>query len=77
MSDFRKEWLDFDFAWLTEPGDGIVKPSWNKGITLFFDFTIAAPSYIKSWSVMGWEKLSSLANDSAVVVTESSKKSTS
>jgi hypothetical protein len=60
VSDFKKEWFNFDFYWLGT-GDGVIKPVWNKTVGVVTDFIAHAPEDVpeglKILSVNGWNKL--------------------
>ncbi|CAG7713868.1 unnamed protein product [Allacma fusca] len=61
VSNFRKEWLDFDLCEKTK--DGVIKSTWNKGVEVVIDGIAATPATLKGWTVTGWEKLSELASN--------------
>jgi len=63
VTDFKKEWLDFDLYWLGS-GDGIIKPTWNKSISWICDFLAHAPEDLRFVAGLGWEKLSDYASES-------------
>jgi hypothetical protein len=60
VSNFRKEWLNFDLSEKTR--DGVIKSAWNKGVDVTIDTIAATPETLKGWTVSGWEKLSELAS---------------
>jgi len=62
VSDFKKNWLTYDLSWTTD-NDGILKPTWNKGVSITFDFLAHSPETVKSYSVRGWNKLNDVLNN--------------
>lgn len=63
MSDFRKEWLNFDMSGLSSPINGVIKPGWNKGLAWVAEAIADSPETIQSWGAAGWQKLTDLASE--------------
>ncbi|XP_021950966.1 uncharacterized protein LOC110848138 [Folsomia candida] len=60
IADFREQYLSFDLSFLTEEGDGVLKPTWNKGVSWTFE---SLPGTLKGWGSSGWKMVSDLATD--------------
>lgn len=60
MTNFRKEWLNFDFAVVTRPINGIVKPAWNSSMIWTAEAVGNLPDNIPAWGSTGWQKLQEL-----------------
>jgi len=65
VGDFRKEWLNFDMTFITEKGDGVVKPTWNRGVAWTFETLKDSPDTIQRWGNTGWQKMTELVNDTS------------
>jgi len=62
VTDFRKEWLNFDLSRVSSPINGMIKPAWNKGVTWTVETVAELPENIPKWGVTGWQKLQELAS---------------
>jgi hypothetical protein len=48
--------------------DGIIKPTWNKGVAVTFDFIAHSPETLSNLAVTGWNKVYEFATDSTTTV---------
>lgn len=63
VSDFRKEWLNFDLSNVSSPINGVIKPGWNKGVGWVAEAIADSPETIQNLGKQGWQKLSELASE--------------
>jgi len=58
VSEFRKEWLNFDLSFITQRGgDGALKSTWNKGVIWTFDTIRETPSTLRAWGNSAWHMI--------------------
>jgi len=74
VSDFRKEWLTWDFSFLTESGDGILKPTWNKGVSWTLEVVKDSPDTMSRWGQSGWKMVADLASQTSSAPSPPSQK---
>ncbi len=54
-------------------GDGIIKPTWNKGVSWTIEALKESPTTLGNWGKAGWQKVSDFASEqtsSSTVTTE-------
>jgi hypothetical protein len=60
VSDFRKEWLNFDLSFITESGDGFLKPTWNRGVSWTVETLKNSPNTLQRWGKTGYQKINEM-----------------
>ncbi len=63
VSDFRKEWLNFDLSSISSPVNGVIKPGWNKGVGWVAEAIADSPETIQNLGKQGWQKITELASE--------------
>lgn len=75
VADFRQNYLSWapDLSYLKEEGDGIIKPTWNKGVAWTIEVLKDSPQAIKHWSQIGWDKITEFTNEQQPATAQENK----